>query len=138
MRTEHEIRQMDQAIERTLVSHAENLKKSIESGQCLKCRTSIETLLLDRAIRFQCCDYVCGWSAIYPIRTLGNSERAERDGTLDLVAIAEREVLEKAKALTAVWRSLQGEAKIESSYDALESLLASVTLLESRESLRIG
>lgn len=131
MRTEHEIRQMDQAIERTLVSHAENLKKSIESGQCLKCRTSIETLLLDRAIRFQCSDYVCGWSAIYPIRTLGNSERAERDGTLDLIAIAEREVLETARMAVA---SLNGE-RILPTVDAFEPLAKAVTLLESRETL---
>jgi len=120
MKTEHAFREMDQRIEATLVAHAENLKAAIENGRCPRCGDDIRPRLNERNITFKCDATVteCGWSAIYPIRTLGNSERAQQDEILDLVAISEREVIEKAKALSRVWRSGSG-AKIFSAGDDL-------------------
>lgn len=87
-------REQDEAISREMDAHGEALKKAVEQGRCLKCRLPLETQLLPRAIRFQCNDYICGWFAVYAIRTIGNSERAQRDArpeftTQGLVAIRE-------------------------------------------------
>ena len=125
--------QQDAAMERTLASHAENLKQWIEAGCCVRCRKQHRIELNERNITFRCCDKDCGWFAIYPIRTLGNSERAMRDESLDLVAIAECEVLEAAKAWAESANALQMGPMLRG---RSADLFAAVKLLESREQVR--
>jgi len=130
VKTEHDFRLMDQRIEATLAAHAENLKQWIEAGCCPRCRAHHLIELNERNITFKCSKGSCGWSAIYPIRTLGNSERAQRDGTLDLVAIAEKEVLDKARTASQWLVARLHQLPVSREVDAL---ISAVSLLEARE-----
>lgn len=144
--SEHDFQQMDQAMERTLVSHAENLKRQIEAGLCVRCRKhhliELNNELSPANITFRCCDSECGWFVVYPIRTLGNSERAQRDESLDLVAIAERDFLAKSRAYAQakeamadlLHRTGRGSPNASATLTtARAEFLSAATLLESRE-----
>lgn len=123
-------REQDEAMSRELASHAEALQDAIEAGLCLKCGCDYKVELNPRNITFKCIsESSCGWFALYPIRTIGNSERAMRDESLDLIAISEREVIEKAKAWHAMVKKEYDGINIADESDAL---LAAVTLLNSR------
>lgn len=130
-------REQDEAVSREIDAHAEALKSAIELGLCLKCGCeSLHTELNPRNITFKCYITGCEWFAVYAIRTIGNSERAQRDESLDLIAIAEKDVLEKSKAWLQVWREgAPDPRKSETLADIECELLAAVTLLESREQM---
>lgn len=132
MQSDCEFRQLDQATERTLVSHAENLKASLERGECLRCGSGYLVEINPRNIIFRCHEAGCGWHAVYPIRTIGNSERANQDESLDLIAIAEKDVIEKARTwgkwVVTYWETPERTT-------AEEELLSALVLLESREAM---
>lgn len=67
--------QLDEQSGRELDAHAEKLKRSLEIGQCPKCsRFRILTEINPKNIKFRCAiTGACGWFAIYPTATVGNS-----------------------------------------------------------------
>lgn len=141
MKTEYDFRLMDQKIECTLVAHDEALKRAIENNRCVRCGCAYRVEINLRNITFRCVQgATCGWSAIYPIRTIGNSERARQDENLDMVAIAEREVIDAAIALVGGNGQADAQTFTEhldiSTARAGQRLCEAVTLLESRKQIR--
>lgn len=135
-------REQDEAMSRSIDAHDEALKRAVELGVCLKCRVGYKVEVNPRNLTFRCRISTCGWSAIYPIRTLGNSERAQRDEELDLIALAEKEVIANGRIALKAWRAM-GSANgtaftiAKTAFDEAQcEWLASVVLLEAREADR--
>lgn len=74
--SEHDQRQIDQQSQREIDAHDESLKRAIEAGHCPKCYVGNRTEINPRNITFRCKRIGCGWSAIYPIAVIGNSDRS--------------------------------------------------------------
>ena len=74
-------KEQDQAMSRSIDAHDEHRIESLKAGQCPKCKSSLCIEENPRNLTIKC-DAGCGWSARYPIRTIGNSERAQRDENL--------------------------------------------------------
>lgn len=66
---------LDSTMEREIVSHQSAVQAALEKSQCLKCHYVLRNVITDRMIKFVCGDPACGWSVMYPIVIIGNSNR---------------------------------------------------------------
>ena len=78
--SDYEQNQMDAQMGREMDAHAENLKRSLEAGRCPRCMAQYTVGINPKNITFKCNggpgygrSVPCGWFAIYPIATIGNS-----------------------------------------------------------------
>lgn len=72
--SDYEQHQLDEQSGRELDAHAEQLKRWLEAGCCPKCREPYVLQINPKNITFKCAlSGSCGWFAIYPIATIGNS-----------------------------------------------------------------
>ena len=97
-------KEQDQAMSRSIDAHDEHRIESLKAGQCPRCKSSLCIEENPRNLTIKC-DAECGWSARYPIRTIGNSERAQQD------ALPIFSVLELAKIREAILTALDDGTK---------------------------
>lgn len=125
-------KEQEEAVTREIDAHGDRLKTAIENCRCPRCGDDIRPELNERNITFKCDATIaeCGWSAIYPIRTIGNSERAQQDEALDSIATSEHEVLNAAKKWA---RQVVNTGTVLSSE---RELVDAIILLEAREAMK--